>query len=142
MFARLSQSPLATPIRPPFNNSSPDSTKPSWPQCVCIPQDTTLLTTLYTTEDDAQKEEREEGNPVLFDGLRSIRHWYVPPLTWPTSCRPNTIDFRRLTFELTGRTTFVNTLCGKSVLGHKESDDPNGASVEDGVKIKPITVGA
>uniref|UniRef100_L2G729 Septin n=1 Tax=Colletotrichum fructicola (strain Nara gc5) TaxID=1213859 RepID=L2G729_COLFN len=40
----------------------------------------------------------------------------------------------------TGRTTFVNTLCGKSVLGHKESDDPNSASVEDGVKIKPITV--
>ncbi|KAF6811435.1 Septin-like protein [Colletotrichum sojae] len=40
----------------------------------------------------------------------------------------------------TGRTTFVNTLCGKSVLGHKDSDDPNSASVEDGVKIKPITV--
>ncbi|GJC97610.1 septin [Colletotrichum higginsianum] len=40
----------------------------------------------------------------------------------------------------TGRTTFVNTLCGKSVLGHKEADDPNAASVEDGVKIKPITV--
>jgi cell division control protein 11 len=27
------------------------------------------------------------------------------------------------------------------VLPHKESDDPNGAHVEDGVKIKPITVG-
>lgn len=40
-----------------------------------------------------------------------------------------------------GRTTFVNTLCGKSVLGHKESDDPTGAHVEDGVKIKPYTVG-
>ncbi|KAL1866511.1 Cell division control protein 11 [Diaporthe australafricana] len=40
----------------------------------------------------------------------------------------------------TGRTTFVNTLCGKSVIGHKDSDDPNGASVEDGVKIKPMTV--
>jgi septin family protein len=40
-----------------------------------------------------------------------------------------------------GRTTFVNTLCGKSVLPHKESDDPNGAHVEDGVKIKPVTVG-
>ncbi|KAK2600789.1 hypothetical protein N8I77_010296 [Diaporthe amygdali] len=40
----------------------------------------------------------------------------------------------------TGRTTFVNTLCGKSVIGHKESDDPNGAHVEEGVKIKPMTV--
>ncbi len=41
----------------------------------------------------------------------------------------------------TGRTTFVNTLCGKSVLSHKESDDPNTAHTEEGVKIKPITVG-
>ncbi|CAN8100266.1 unnamed protein product [Discula destructiva] len=40
----------------------------------------------------------------------------------------------------TGRTTFVNTLCGKTVLGHKDSDDPTGAHVEDGVKIKPYTV--
>jgi septin family protein len=43
--------------------------------------------------------------------------------------------------QLTGRTTFVNTLCGKSVLDHKESDDAGSAHVEDGVKIKPITVG-
>ncbi|KAJ4298375.1 Cell division control protein 11 [Collariella sp. IMI 366227] len=40
----------------------------------------------------------------------------------------------------TGRTTFVNTLCGKTVLGHKESDDPTTAHVEEGVKIKPVTV--
>jgi cell division control protein 11 len=40
-----------------------------------------------------------------------------------------------------GRTTFVNTLCGKTVLGHKESDDPTTAHVEEGVKIKPVTVG-
>ncbi|KAK6821367.1 septin [Apiospora arundinis] len=40
----------------------------------------------------------------------------------------------------TGRTTFVNTLCGKSVLNHKDSDDASAAHVEDGVKIKPITV--
>lgn len=40
-----------------------------------------------------------------------------------------------------GRTTFVNTLCGKTVLGHKESDDPNTAHVEEAVKIKPVTVG-
>lgn len=40
-----------------------------------------------------------------------------------------------------GRTTFVNTLCGKDVLVHKDSDDPTDAHVEEGVKIKPITVG-
>ncbi|KAF2431528.1 Septin [Tothia fuscella] len=40
----------------------------------------------------------------------------------------------------TGRTTFVNTLCGKKVLHHKDSDDPTTAHVEEGVKIKPITV--
>jgi len=40
----------------------------------------------------------------------------------------------------TGRTTFVNTLCGKRVLNHKESDDPTIAHIEEGVKIKPITV--
>jgi cell division control protein 11 len=42
---------------------------------------------------------------------------------------------------VTGRTTFVNTLCGRKVLSHKESDDPTIAHVEEGVKIKPITVG-
>ncbi|KIH93746.1 hypothetical protein SPBR_04213 [Sporothrix brasiliensis 5110] len=47
-----------------------------------------------------------------------------------------------LTFVCThiGRTTFVNTLCSKGVLTHKESDDPNTAHVEEGVKIKPVTV--
>ncbi|KAH6644211.1 Septin-domain-containing protein [Boeremia exigua] len=40
----------------------------------------------------------------------------------------------------TGRTTFVNTLCGKPVLTHKESDDPSTAHIEEGVKIEPITV--
>ena len=51
-------------------------------------------------------------------------------------------DNRKLTTPIfPGRTTFVNTLCGKSVLSHKESDDPNTAHTEEGVKIKPITVG-
>ncbi|CAK7245581.1 MAG: Cell division control protein 11 [Sporothrix thermara] len=40
----------------------------------------------------------------------------------------------------TGRTTFVNTLCSKAVLTHKESDDANSAHIEEGVKIKPVTV--
>jgi septin family protein len=41
----------------------------------------------------------------------------------------------------TGKTTFVNTLCGKPVLEHKEADDPEHAHVEHGVRIKPVTVG-
>jgi len=41
----------------------------------------------------------------------------------------------------TGRTTFVNTLCGKKVLEHKESDDPTVAHLEEGVKIHPTVVG-
>ncbi|MCJ1354383.1 MAG: hypothetical protein MMC33_004371 [Icmadophila ericetorum] len=40
----------------------------------------------------------------------------------------------------TGRTTFVNTLCGKKVLRGKDSDDPVNAHLEEGVKIKPVTV--
>jgi hypothetical protein len=41
----------------------------------------------------------------------------------------------------TGRTTFVNTLCGKKVLQGKDSDDPTNAHLEEGVRIKPVTVG-
>ena len=41
----------------------------------------------------------------------------------------------------TGKTTFVNTLCGKPVLEHKEADDPESAHIEPGVRIKPVTVG-
>jgi cell division control protein 11 len=40
-----------------------------------------------------------------------------------------------------GRTTFVNTLCGKKVLPGKDDDDAANAHIEEGVKIKPITVG-
>ncbi|KAI7237956.1 putative septin AspA [Hortaea werneckii] len=51
----------------------------------------------------------------------------------------------------TGRTTFVNTLCGRPVLGphgsaagastsYRDYDDPSTAHEEEGVKIKPVTV--
>ena len=40
-----------------------------------------------------------------------------------------------------GRTTFVNTLCGKRVLQGKDADDAANAHLEEGVRIKPITVG-
>lgn len=41
----------------------------------------------------------------------------------------------------TGRTTFVNTLCGKQVLQGKDADDAQSAHLEEGVRIKPVTVG-
>ncbi|KAF9894544.1 hypothetical protein FE257_006429 [Aspergillus nanangensis] len=41
----------------------------------------------------------------------------------------------------TGRTTFVNTLCGKQVLESKDADDAANAHIEEGVRIKPVTVG-
>lgn len=40
----------------------------------------------------------------------------------------------------TGRTTFVNTLCGKPVLEGRDNDDPTTAHIEEGVRIKPVTV--
>ncbi|RMJ27380.1 hypothetical protein PHISP_01760 [Aspergillus sp. HF37] len=40
----------------------------------------------------------------------------------------------------TGRTTFVNTLCGKQVLEGKDADDAANAHLEEGVHIKPVTV--
>jgi len=40
-----------------------------------------------------------------------------------------------------GRTTFVNTLCNKKVLEGKDADDAANAHIEEGVKIKPVTVG-
>lgn len=55
--------------------------------------------------------------------------------TWPL--------FPILTWYLlcTGRTTFVNTLCGKKVLESKDADDAASAHIEEGVRIKPVTVG-
>ena len=41
-----------------------------------------------------------------------------------------------------GRTTFVNTLCGKRVLHGRNDDDAANAHLEEGVRIEPITVGA
>lgn len=40
-----------------------------------------------------------------------------------------------------GRTTFVNTLCGQQVLEPKDADDAANAHIEEGVRIKPVTVG-
>jgi len=40
----------------------------------------------------------------------------------------------------TGRTTFVNTLCDSAVLNHKMADHPDMAHIEEGIRIKPLTV--
>lgn len=45
------------------------------------------------------------------------------------------------TKKLAGRTTFVNTLCGRRVLQPKDADDAANAHLEEGVRIKPVTVG-
>lgn len=42
----------------------------------------------------------------------------------------------------TGRTTFVNTLCGKQVLEHKYADDAENAHLNQPVVIKAHQVGA
>lgn len=85
------------------------------------------------TDQDPSEEECEEGYSVLLDGLWRFWNWY---------CILRIYMFMTVADVcLAGRTTFVNTLCGRKVLSHKESDDPTIAHVEEGVKIKPITVG-
>lgn len=68
-------------------------------------------------------------------------HHHSAPRPPPLLCKAIDFVLTASIHHSTGRTTFVNTLCGKTVLGHKDSDDPSGAHVEDGVKIKPYTVG-
>jgi cell division control protein 11 len=41
----------------------------------------------------------------------------------------------------TGRTTFVNTLCDSNVLSKKICDNPEEAHNEEGITIKPVSVG-
>lgn len=41
----------------------------------------------------------------------------------------------------TGRTTFVNTLCDSNVLSKKICDNPEEAHNEEGILIKPVSVG-
>ena len=36
----------------------------------------------------------------------------------------------------------MNTLCESEVLAHKISDNPETAHVEEGIRIKPVNVGA
>jgi len=40
-----------------------------------------------------------------------------------------------------GRTTFINTLCDADVVPKRECDEPEMAHIEEGIKIKPYSVG-
>ncbi|KAF2862100.1 septin spn3 [Piedraia hortae CBS 480.64] len=40
----------------------------------------------------------------------------------------------------TGRTTFINTLCGRQVIPHRDDDDPMRAHEDRGITIRPTTV--
>ena len=79
------------------------------------------------------QEADEEGHPVLSDGLRCFWNWYAVN---SYSSSPPVANPRK------GRTTFVNTLCGKQVLQSKDADDAENAHVEEGVRIRPVTVGS
>ena len=89
--------------------------------------------TIALTDQDPQKEECQEGYPVLLDGLWCLGHRYVGK---------RQASFTTAIDTFSGRTTFVNTLCGKKVLQGKDADDATNAHIEEGVRIKPITVGA
>jgi hypothetical protein len=69
----------------------------------------------------------------LLDGLWCFGYWYVD--AW-------ILNSSAIDFFSSGRTTFVNTLCGKKVLQGKDADDATNAHLEESVRIKPITVGA
>ena len=89
---------------------------------------------IYPVDENATQEECEKRNSVLSHGVRSVRNGYE--------------DIARLSGrdELTvsrcaGRTTFVNTLCGKQVLDGKDAEDFTNAHLEESVKINQMTTG-
>ena len=61
--------------------------------------------------------------------------------TYPSTVHLGKTAIDRRSSPRTGRTTFVNTLCGKQVLEGKDADDAANAHIEEGVRIKPVTVG-
>jgi septin family protein len=68
--------------------------------------------------------------------------WSAAPQEPVCSAQHDFLQGRRpLIAHQPGRTTFVNTLCGKKVLQGKDADDATNAHLEEGVRIKPITVG-
>jgi hypothetical protein len=95
------------------------------------------MSPLWADEDPSQ-EECQEGYSVLCDGLRCQRNGYESLYFTPEPVLFELFPDRQ---RYLGRTTFVNTLCGKQVLEGKDADDPEHAHEEEGVRIKPVTVG-
>lgn len=83
------------------------------------------------------QKECQEGFPVHLDGC-----WYAPFMApfFPSFTLSN-ITWDWLGASGTGRTTFVNTLCGSNVLAKKICDNPEEAHNEPGITIKPMSVG-
>ena len=82
------------------------------------------------------QKERKERITIYFDGCRQVTKkrelcWYDSWKAEPTY----------LGASGTGRTTFVNTLCDADVLPKKVCDNPEEAHIEEGVAIKPVSVG-
>ena len=89
---------------------------------------------MYVSDQDSKEEECQEGDSVLSDGVRCFRNRCGSPAHMPR-------EEILIEYHCAGRTTFVNTLCGRTVLEGKDADDAENAHLEEGVKIKPITVG-
>jgi hypothetical protein len=107
-------------------------TNPLHPTLDCAPQYIVQEADIrwLAVDEDAEEEEYQEGSPLLPHGLWCQRYRYADPFCVST-----------MVLIKLGRTTFVNTLCGKQVLKSKESDDAANAHLEEGVRIKPVTVG-
>jgi hypothetical protein len=107
---------------------------------LCGEEVNAVLTSVRLNEGSPQEAD-EEGHPVLPDGLRCFWNWYARTL----SIHQLPLLFQHAEtnslFSPIGRTTFVNTLCGKKVLQSKDADDAENAHIEEGVRIKPVTVG-
>jgi len=85
----------------------------------------------------ATRKQGQEGCPVHRHGRRSVVLFpHVPSSSFSDHRHPYLTGASG-----TGRTTFVNTLCESDVLAHKQSDSPETAHIEEGIRIKPVNVG-
>ena len=84
--------------------------------------------------DEETRSGRVSSSPSWSSVSRPVAHV-------PSSSMPDHRHFRLTGASGTGRTTFVNTLCESDVLAHKQSDSPETAHIEEGIRIKPMNVG-
>jgi len=66
--------------------------------------------------------------------------WFAEPLELVIHDPSSTVLDQPLT-SCQGRTTFVNTLCGRELLAGRDSDDAANAHIQEGIQIKPVSVG-